>query len=100
MSNATLSINVGWGSDSGMGDHSTIVSGIDAQDIANQIAGDKEFDCDGYSQRLYPESDEQFLLAGEVAKILNQNVSVDNRNMPEDSRLSSEKIESILWARA
>ena len=105
MSNAiktpeTLCLNIGWGSDSGVGDHSTIVSGASAQEIANQIEADDEFGADGYSQRIYPESDAEFLLAGEVAKILGQQISVDNREMPEDSALSPEQIEVILFARA
>ena len=100
MSNEILSINVGFGSDSGMGDHSVLVSGASAADIAAQIENDEEFDCEGYSQRLFPESDAEFLLAGEVAKILGQKVSVCNRNMPEDSALSEEQVAAILWARA
>lgn len=100
MSNETFSINVGFGSDSGMGDHSVLVSGASAADIAAQIENDEEFDCEGYSQRLYPESDEEFMLAGQVAKLLEQKVSVDNRKMPEDSALSEEQVAAILWARA
>lgn len=100
MSNETFSINVGFGSDSGMGDHSVLVSGASAAAIAAQIENDEEFDCEGYSQRLYPESDEEFMLAGQVAKLLEQKVSVDNRKMPEDSALSEEQVAAILWARA
>lgn len=100
MSNSIFSINIGWGSVSGSGDHSTVVSGVSAQDIASQIERDEEFGAEGYSQMLFPESDAEFLLAGEIAKILNQQVSVDNRNMPEDSELSPEQVEGILWARA
>ena len=99
MSNEILSINVGFGSESGIGDHSVIVSGCTAQEIAGQIENDDEFGAEGYSQRLYPETDAEFLLAGEIAKILNQKVSVDNRNMPEDSAFSQDAVESILWAR-
>lgn len=100
MSNEILSINVGFGSDSGMGDHSVLVSGTSAAAIAAQIENDEEFDCDGYSQRLYPESDAEFMLAGQVAKLLGQKVSVSNCKMPEDSALSQEQVEAILWARA
>lgn len=100
MSNETFSINVGFGSDSGMGDHSVLVSGASAAAIAARIENDEEFDCEGYSQRLYPESDEEFMLAGQVAKLLEQKVSVDNRKMPEDSALSEEQVAAILWARA
>lgn len=95
-----VSLNIGWRSDSGAGDHSTIVSGTSAEAIANQIEQDAEFGEEGYSQRLYPETDEEFLLAGEVAKILRQRVSVSNRNMPDDSALSDEQVEAILFARA
>lgn len=95
-----VSLNIGWGSDSGAGDHSTIVSGANAEAIANQIERDEEFDTEGYSQRLLPETDEEFLLAGEVAKLLRQRVSVSNRNMSDDSALSIEQVEAILFARA
>lgn len=95
-----VSLNIGWGSDSGVGDHSTIVSGANAEAIANQIEQDSEFGEEGHSQRLYPETDEEFLLAGEVAKLLHQRVSVSNRNMPDDSALSDEQVKAILFARA
>lgn len=94
------SLTIGWGSDSGAGDHSTIVSGASAEAIANQIEQDSEFGEEGYSQRLYPETDEEFLLAGEVAKLLHQRASVSNRNMPDDSALSDEQVKAILFARA
>ena len=100
MSNEILSINVGFGSESGIGDHSVVVSGRSVQEIADQIENDDEFGAEGHSQRLYPETDAEFLLAGEIAKILNQQVSVDNRNMPENSALSKDVVEAILWARA